>query len=341
MVVLILLSSAAVLFRPSILVGEILSALSRLFPLILIFSSSLLRTDNLEYALQKIDGAIFVTLISAAVAGVVVRIYGKEFFLKSFIAAALFILFLTVAYKLFFGFWDREVRYFINGPIVFGWLMSAAAISALVCFLREYQRKYIALYILFFCSVLWTISKGPIVSLVVVSVIVMLRFGNLSRKFGFLLGVTTSAYVLQEFIPSDKLTRLTSISRLILGGATSVDEGSLGTRQAMMSKTIEIIGDNTVFGVGLGNWQDHAGPLGTFVYPHNFLLEVFAETGVFPGVVLVALLVYLWVCCSKEGRAIALVFLVGALFSGDAGYLRLPLTFLIAFRTRRIARVGL
>ena len=102
----------------------------------------------------------------------------------------------------------------------------------------------------------------------------------------------------------------------------------------MISRTLEIIGNNPLFGVGFGNWQDHAGYLGYYVYPHNIYLEIFAETGIIFGAVFVFVLIYLWIGCSIEGRAVSLVFLIGFLFSGEAPYLRLALTMLIAFRCR-------
>tara|TARA_Y100001933_G_scaffold226968_1_gene241378 strand:- start:2475 stop:3377 length:903 start_codon:yes stop_codon:yes gene_type:complete len=293
-----------------------------------------MRTDHLGYAVQKIDGAVFVTLLSATLAGTIIRTYGKEGFLKYFLSAILFVLICTLIYKIMFGFWDRGVRYFINGPIVFGWMMSSGAIIGLILFQQTRSKKYFILYSLFFCSALWSLSKGPLIAVFVTSLFVLLNFGRFSQKLRFVFGAIIIAFVLISFAPGEQFQRIFAIARLVDGSATSSDAGSLDIRRAMISRTLEIIGNNPLFGVGFGNWQDHAGYLGYYVYPHNIYLEIFAETGIIFGAVFVFVLIYLWIGCSIEGRAVSLVFLIGFLFSGEAPYLRLALTMLIAFRCR-------
>jgi len=332
--ILIILSSPAFFFRLQAISNELSAVILRTLPLALILLMSLMRSEHLDYAIQKIDGAVLVTLISATLAGVIVRIYSREVFLSHFLSAMIFILVSTIMYKTMFGFWDRGIRYFINGPIVFGWMMSSGAIISLILFQKTTRKKYFVLYTLLFCSVLWSLSKGPLIALAASSFFVLLKFGRFSQKVRFAFGAIVAVLILMSIIPVEQFERFSAISRLVSGATTSADAGSLDSRQVMISQTIEMVRSNLLFGVGLGNWQDHAGYFGHYVYPHNIYLEIFSETGVISGIVFLILLGYLWLGCSMEGKAVSLVFLIGSLFSGDAAYLRLSLTMLIAFRRR-------
>ena len=326
------------LFRPLIWINELLTAIIFVSPFIVIFSVGIMKTYYLDYALMKFDGAVLTTIVTTTLFGTLLRVYGTEIVLKKLLFTILIIFILTLLYKLRFGFWDRGVRFFINGPIVFGWMMSAGAIISLIYFQKTTQIRYFTIYVVLFCAVLWTLSKGPLLSLSCVSFFVLMRFGNIKRNLLFLIGASLAFLTLINLLPIDQLERLSAISRLLSGQTIEADAGSLGTRMAMIPKSIEIIEKNTLYGVGLGNWKDHAGSLGYYVYPHNILLEVFSEIGFLGGMIFAIAIVCLWLNCPKEGQAISLVFLLGSLVSGDAAYLRLPLTILIAFQRKSLTR---
>lgn len=305
-----------------------------LTPILLVLLLSSLHSQNLEYAFYKVDGAVLVTLVTAPLAAYSARRLGELRFAVIFRNVALLVLFTTVAYKINFGFWDRGVRYFINGPIVFGWIMSAAAIISLYTLRREGGLFSALLCIIFSLAVLWTLSKGPILALCVSATYVLLDLKRPLKVFSGLAIMLIGVYLASGIFPDAYLVRLQGIQRIITGDLQGSDSASTYVRFLMILQSTETFVQNASIGVGLGDWSRHADFLSRYDYPHNIYLELLAETGLFGAAVIFTAIGRLFYRSSKLGRAIALVFLLGSAFSGDISYLRLPLTFLIAFRVR-------
>ena len=77
---------------------------------------------------------------------------------------ALFIL--AFFWKLIFGFWVRSTLYFMNGPIVFGKHMGIGLLLIISLGGDFFKRIRAILVVSFVFGVVWSMSKGPILSLV-------------------------------------------------------------------------------------------------------------------------------------------------------------------------------
>src|SRR5690606_13873934 len=102
-----------------------------------------LATTNPSYALLKIEGAILATLIATTIWAYLLSEYGETRVLWGLVSVSVGVLFLTLIYKGYFGLGNRGVRFFINGPIVFAWIMGANFLACLYLFFRG-ERRWIA-----------------------------------------------------------------------------------------------------------------------------------------------------------------------------------------------------
>lgn len=221
-------------------------------------------------------------------------------------------------YKLQNGLWDRQTLFLMNGPIVFGRLMSMAAVLSLL-FLRGPLR--VALFLLFTIAVFWSSSKGPLLALAVVLGLYMIAQRRLIVLS--LVGILASLVLL--LVPEllfDLLRLLDGSGRIavilesaLIGSQLSDAQAvTFGARLSAFNETITLIVQHPM-GVGLGDWQAHTREL--VDYPHNIFLEAFAEMGLVFGSLF--LIPYLWplVMAQNPLRWVTLLFVINQQVSGD------------------------
>lgn len=291
---------------------------------------ALMRSADLNFSIDKIDGAI---LCSAAIVLLInasrLR-HGIQVFQVAIIWFSMFVLVATVLYKLQFGFFDRSVRFFLNGPIVYGWLMGGVALLSFHMWRERRQTRFIVFFGAFVAALLWTESKGSILAF-------FSAFGaylmlNSERKIvhgAVLLIIVSVVYFflydpLLDFLGD---SRLSAGARFLSGQLGDVDEGSFGIRAALQDQAINDFRENPWFGIGIGGFK-----YGEFVYPHNQHLEIFAELGGLVGIIHVFFVLVAFVRAPNLIKALIVLFAVGGSFSGDASYLRfLYVACLLAF----------
>ena len=71
----------------------------------------------------------------------------------------------------------------------------------------------------------------------------------------------------------------------------STSEELLGVRHILFSRSLELIKQYPLFGVGIGGFQKKAGI--PFSYPHNIILEIFLDFGIVLGTVFIIFIVWL------------------------------------------------
>lgn len=313
---------------------------SEIFALGFIFAAFLLqglRSTLPDLALEKLNGLIFgtSTLFLAARIGIG---YGTTRFLRWFIAAAVAVLLLTIAYKFHYGFADRSVRYFINGPIVFGWMMGISALVTIFLASALRQRWYYALTVIFLVAIIWSGSKGPLLAIMPAIGLLIYHAGGGARAFILLSIFSAGLYTayMEELLPE----RFYVIDRLLLSQLNENDFGSIGARVEMWRYSWVVFLDNPLLGTGLGNWpvqiNTHQDAVGYFVYPHNMVLELLTEHGLFITAAVLALLVIFYRRSSALGQAIFLMVLIGLQFTGDASYWHLLLGLPMALTDRTV-----
>jgi len=244
-------------------------------------------------------------------------------FWSSYVDFSAIILIATVLFKISFGFWERDIRFLFNGSIIFGWLMALSAISSLFLYSRTPNRlsfKWLFFFIAFCLAVVWTESKGALLSLAAgIAVYSLSTNSKLIKSVAVLSFVLVlSIFVIPQFYLSlfDD-TRYAAIFRFMLDQSVESDWGSIGVRQEMFEYSIDLIEKHPLIGIGLGNFNYL-----NFFYPHNQHLEIFVEVGLFLFISHCLFILYGFYLSSGLYRALIIAFAVGASFSGDIAYLR-------------------
>ncbi|PRX26968.1 O-Antigen ligase [Meinhardsimonia xiamenensis] len=339
-----ILTIFAVLFRSQIFRYILVKSTLHLFPILTALLIATFQTQDLFYAYYKIDGAILATISVAPLMIYSANIIGVQAFVKFFIFTCVIVLVFTIIYKLHFGFWDRSVRFFINGPIIFGWMMSIAALMCLYMNKNSGSFVYVFLFIIFLSSVLWTASKGPLIALIISSSLFFIRINlRVVSSILFIFAFMTITYniieTIGEGVVENTLSRLSVIGRIIDNNLEDGDFGSVIIRMEMISISMSVFLDNPLFGVGLGNWSFYSGLDSNMLYPHNVVMEILAETGIFGAIIIFSSFLYLWIRAESLGKLLAAMLLMEMSASGDMSYFRIPLSFLLLFAYSQHYRV--
>lgn len=309
-----------------------------IFPILIFFLCSMFRSNDISLALSKVEGGILSGLFIAAVVSFIILLSNEKKFIKLFIMASFLLLTLTLLYRFSLGLSGRNERFLLNGPIVFGWLMGLNFIFCIKLFFLKRSNIYLLLSFLFILAVFWTQSKGPLLASIVIFSILMLKNAN---KENIKLMLFISIFLLFSYYLLNYLDlgdRYSALTRLFNNELNESDQGSVGIRAEMFFYSIELWKNNFMFGVGLGNWNEHINRFFSlsvmFPYPHNIIVELLSETGFSGFLFLMISYLYLFIKSNYICKIVMLYFTICLLFSGDASYLRflfsLPLGFLIA-----------
>lgn len=284
---------------------------------------SMLRSDDFFFAFSKIEGAIFISIASSTLVALFIKKWGESDFIESFINVAALILVATVFYRYSLNLNGREGRFFLNGPIVFGWLMGFVFLMSLLFFYKSEEKKFVFLSIVFLFAVFWSQSKGPLVASIITSTLFIVYFGKrspvkaIAAPFFIIIALYGIAY---HFASEDFFERFYAIQRLLNNEVAEVDAGSVTIRSDMWGDSINLWTEFPLFGSGLGGWATYIDDY--LKYPHNFLLESLSETGLIGFIFLILTIIFCFIKSNIYGRASIIYFALCLSFSGDASYLR-------------------
>ena len=300
---------------------------------ICIFLASMFRADNIWYAFYKLDSLFFSSFLSAFFFAILIKKSNFLIIVKQIIEVGFIIFLLTVIYKLQLGFWDRGTRFLINGPNVYGWI---SGLYGLLCYIY-YQKlsnnlRYMFFLLCFFFSVFWSQSKGALIGFTSVLFLIFIYKNIKDIKFVFKISFLFSVIsiiisILTKYF-SD--SRVMAVVRIFDQHTEDSDYGSVGIRMEMYNSAFELFKQHPVFGVGLSNFSflTNYG----INYPHNVPLEILAELGIIGALYFIYLYIHFALYLNLRQIyfvIISLYFFIVCLFSGDLGYLRFSLFFLL------------
>lgn len=293
--------------------------------------SSMFQSTNLEYAIAKIDGALLSTCIGSALLIRSYKLHGRFTTHDAILHFAIIVLSLTFAYKYQHGITDRTVRFFINGPIVFGWFMGLCVILSLDQYRQQRKLRHLFYIILFASALIWTESKGPLLATASALIFYLAR-GSQGRLAVVSIAslVAILAWMLVEYEPAST-NRLSALTRILHNDTTEIDEGSVGIRKKLVSDAWNQFLESPVIGIGLGEFS-----YGEFTYPHNQHLEVFLELGLVAGIAHALFLFVAFARADHCTRSVLLLFTIATSFSGDIPYLRFIYLFALTAITLHI-----
>ena len=175
-----------------------------------------------------------------------------------------------------------------GGPIVFARWMNIGLIILFFIKQSSINKKSILLMLFFLVLSLAAGSRGPVFSLAITFAVyfflnfqkVFLRvlfFSFLIASIAFFSGINTS------------ILGIGKTERLV-----TKDNRSKNARMVFASRSFDLM-SHYPLGVGLGNWQVYANKIKPthllkHQYPHNLVLEIFAELGIISGILFLILL---------------------------------------------------
>lgn len=312
--------------------GKLATRLLALAPLLLCYVPAATDTSDFPFVIKKFEGAILATILASALFYTSLKRTDVDGFQRAWIATGVAVLIMTILYKLQYGFFDRQVRFLFNGPIVFGWLMGSISVLSLYRATRsEWVTRWIVVGAVFALAVIWSASKGPLVALSVTCSVILLT-GGARRSLvvaGLALGLIA---LLLAVAPEQAFDRFRGISDLI-GRDAGVYDGSIAPRKIAWQQAIGLFQSSPITGVGLGNFQFFTNL--SLTYPHNIFLESLAETGMLGLAGLLMTLGLVFAMTTPLGRFWLLFIVVAMQFSGDISYLRIALATPIALAAHK------
>lgn len=232
------------------------------------------------------------------------------------VMAFLLQLIMVCMYKLIFGFFDRSVRFLINGPIVFAWLTGIYAIL----WVSKVNSTKVSISIVVSCVLimLWTQSKGPILSLAVA----YLYFVGWQRISLILLGLI----VLGLIFPPQWLDlgwlgsgRIGMFIEALTGDISLTEFRTFSHRMDLIIESWFIFMDNPFFGTG-PSVTNYVIQSENYTYPHNLFLEILSEYGIFGFVLFTLFLLKVFLSANHSGQSVFIFMICCLNFSGDLSY---------------------
>jgi hypothetical protein len=281
---------------------------------------SLFWSPDVSYGAEKFFNLLLSVNIAVIALASAMQQWGWRAVCQSLLIFLSALLLGALGYKLQFGFLDRYVPFLMFGPITFARLMGIGLVISLFL-VRGVSR--LLLVGLFGLAVIWTTSKGPILSALVV-VLMWIIFDakrpaeNFSRLLGFA-AITAAAVflILQSGLDITKLGRLGAL--LTVSGEDVIRQGStdsISIRYWLGIYSLQLIADQPM-GVGLGGWATSVAQNFSLIYPHNLMLELWSEGGLLAGsFALLGFCGFLF-APSSIWKYVALFLLLAQMFSGD------------------------
>ncbi|EKE11566.1 MAG: O-antigen polymerase [uncultured bacterium] len=173
-------------------------------------------------------------------------------------------------------------------PHMFSFYLGLVLPLACGMFLYEKKRKafFLAAAIIIFLADIFTFSRGGYLGLFGGFIFISIFFWNkIQKKYKITTGLFLIAAFLVMLVPSPISQRFLS--------SFNTKEGSNMGRILMWEKAIEVIADNPVLGVGIGNYPLEVSAVSTYrdpIYAHNTYLDIAAETGLLNAIIWISLL---------------------------------------------------
>ncbi|CAH6793887.1 membrane hypothetical protein [Vibrio chagasii] len=285
-----------------------------LLPLSLLLLMCIYLPGANQYGFEKLINFGFPFLFGSILAAYIIESGSKVLFYKYFLGFIILITILSLIYKLNFGLFNRQTSFGLNGPIVFGRLMGLGIIISIFTDIRWKKTVWGLLGFGLFLSM----SKGPIISMFVVCVIIHLTSSNTKFRIRKYILPIAALFVLiflfnnLDFSGENRILLL--LYRLKSGDFELSDFGS---RVSLYFSTISYL-KNNYLGCGLGCWSnvEQINSLG-FFYPHNLILEVYTELGFFVGTVFIIYSQLYLISKDKVIFYLGSFITLSAMFSGD------------------------
>lgn len=282
---------------------------------------------DMSYGMSKAFLGLVVPLVCVWLLSL--RQWTTKELIASIIFTSLLVLVVGIGYKTIFGFYDRSVRFGLFGSITFGWVMSFGALASLFAYRYDRRVGSLALMFGFVVALLWSGSKGPLISFAIVFCLLFVRLFSFYRIVCACLFTIIVVYLAKDYILASRaISTLVSVVSAQENYINESGYGSIGVRWQFYKSSLEMFKNNIFLGVGFGGWGGHTMYTHHY-YPHNIFVEILSEAGLL-GLFFLILTLGKVLCVSTLFlRSLVFVSVFALLFSGDFSYFRYPLFFIL------------
>ncbi|MEH0158142.1 O-antigen ligase family protein [Limibacter armeniacum] len=262
--------------------------------------------EGLFVSIDKLLKYILITLLSI---NIIISLSDKGLiqWVYRFLMGISFILILLAIFKIALNGLNGIDRLSVagGGPIVFArWVISGCTILFYTID-KKYKTIKIAILVISSSLVILAGSKGPIIGIILsVGLLYFIQQRKLLRS---LIPITILSFLVlfvilpnvAEFLPG-RLQHMADIDKIINGTSGQA-------RLDFYTKSFQMIGQHP-FGVGIGNWAIEYMQISgredvrLGYYPHNIIVETFAEGGVIIGLLLIFILCYTFIITRRGLR---------------------------------------
>ncbi len=188
---------------------------------------------------------------------------------------------------------DGRLSVFGGGPIVFARWMNFAILILIFYPSSKWKIFRYLLVVLFLLLSFAAGSRGPVLA-AVISLVIYFIFNF--RKTFFKVILFASLFLSAVIFTSigERVVKLGGVDRIIMNVMNGGSIKSTGARIDFIERSWALLVEKP-YGVGCGNWQVQANKnnrkyLMAHAYPHNILLELINEYGVFAGILFLLLI---------------------------------------------------
>ncbi|MDO5682462.1 MAG: O-antigen ligase family protein [Propionibacteriaceae bacterium] len=218
-----------------------------------------------------------------------------------------------------------RISAFGGGPNVFGRVTGVGAVAALYLVLTNKPTRLLwigALPIMVAATIL-SGSRGAMLGLSVglVALVPMLRAVRVRPKGVGIAVLTTISLIGAAYLFRERLMPVIQLRVIDL----TINERYTSGRDGITDIAIQLFKEKPIFGWGLFSFETQASATTGLTYPHNLVLQIAAELGLF-GIVLFALILLQWLFSMKRSfestlatiaNSILLLYFTVSMFSGD------------------------
>jgi O-antigen ligase len=183
---------------------------------------------------------------------------------------------------------DGRISILGGGPITFARWMGYGVISLYFLPIKKTYFLRFSFIILFLIYCLVSGSRGPFTILLLIFMLYFfLNFRKIFLRFSILFSIIIAVFLFSNI--SKDISELGRTDRVFLNVAKKGGSNqSTQTRYELAHRSLKLI-KSYPFGIGVGNWQEIANRydsthLMAHEYPHNLILEIMNEYGVFAGI---------------------------------------------------------
>ena len=188
---------------------------------------------------------------------------------------------------------EGRLSVFGGGPIVFARWMNFAILILIFYPSSKWKSFRYLLVVLFLLLSFAAGSRGPVLA-ALISLVIYFIFNF--RKIFFKVILFASLFVSAVIFTSigERVVELGGVDRIIMNVMNGGSIKSTGARIDFIERSWDLLVEKP-YGVGCGNWQVQANKnnskyLMAHAYPHNILLELINEYGVFAGILFLLLI---------------------------------------------------